>query len=971
MNMLKLKIGIFTFLFALFSMTSAMAQQTQIKGKVVGSTDQEPLPDVIVSIENTSFSTKTESSGNFTLEGSNLPLGEQVLTITKEGFGPKRFPIVVNSGETLNLDVLEMDVNISDAERNIAEISLSENELDSERNSASNLSGLLSASKDVFFKAAAYDFGSTFFNPRGLDNENGRVLINGIEMNKMIDGRPEYSDFGGLNDARRNQTFFMGLKANPFQFGGLAGTTNSVMRASQYREGGKISYASSNRSYRGRVMASYNSGLMSNGWAYSVLASRRYGNRGYKEGTSYNANGFFASVEKKISNEHSLNFTAFYAPKRRGKASGITQEVKDLKGIDYNPNWGYQNGNVRNARIDEVKEPVFMLNHYWDITSKTHLNTNVAYLTGQRGNTRIDNGGTRLVQGPDGQNAYIGGARNTSPDYYQKLPSYFLQDDNLTANDYQSAYLAGQDFKNNGQLDWKSLYRANAIATNKGGNSIYAIQEDRQDDDRISANTILNTELTQNIKLNASLRYRHLHSENFANVKDLLGGRGFLDIDFFADEPRINSTVNDLAQSDLNNPNRLVKQGGRYKYNYDINTDFASAFAQTQFSYKKVDFFIGADVSQTTIERDGKFRNGYYPENSFGKSEKLNFTNYGIKGGATYKVTGQHLINLNAGYFTKAPTIRNSFSNARQNNYPVIDLESQKIQSADLSYIFRDPIIKARLTGYYSEIKDATDIGFYFTQGLSGMGQDNDAAFVQEITTGINKRNIGAEFGIEAQVTPTIKLKAAGSYGQSVYTNNPNLYLTSQDFNEGLLHGGQLAYAQSHEGTPVRFGDGKTKLKDYHVSGGPERAFQVGFEYRDPSYWFVGATSNFFSHAYVDVSKIRRTTNFTTAADGLPLGDYNEKRAQQLLKQKQLGDYMLVNMIGGKSWKVNDYYVGVFGVLSNVLDKEFRSGGYESSRKSNFTEYNEDQSNPNGALFGNSYFFGYGTTFYLNFYVRF
>src|SRR5699024_9776873 len=156
------------------------------------------------------------------------------------------------------------------------------------------------------------------------------------------------------------------------------------------------------------------------------------------------------------------------------------------------------------------------------------------------------------------------------------------------------------------------------------------------------------------VKLNAALRYRHLHSENFANVKDLLGGTGYLDIDFYADEPsEVSGLVTDLAQSDLNNPNRVAKTGDRYKYNYDNNADFASAFAQAQFSYKKIDFYLGAKFSYTSYQRDGKYKNGYFPENSYGKGDKLDFNDFGVKGGLLYKITGQHMINLTGAYMTK------------------------------------------------------------------------------------------------------------------------------------------------------------------------------------------------------------------------------------------------------------------------------------------------------------------------------
>ena len=45
------------------------------------------------------------------------------------------------------------------------------------------------------------------FRLRGLDSEYGTTMINGITMNKIYDGRPQYSNWGGLNDATRNQEF--------------------------------------------------------------------------------------------------------------------------------------------------------------------------------------------------------------------------------------------------------------------------------------------------------------------------------------------------------------------------------------------------------------------------------------------------------------------------------------------------------------------------------------------------------------------------------------------------------------------------------------------------------------------------------------------------------------------------------------------------------------------------------------------
>ncbi len=951
-----------SFLFFLFGITFSLlgfAQQTIIKGSVLDGTTGEPIPDVTITIEETGLVAKTNASGEFTFT-EGVPLGDQVLKVEKIGYVTKRYPIVVNEGQTVDISGMTLDYDQSD-KKDLFIISISDDNLNSEDDGLTdNVSGLLQASRDVFLNAAAFDFSATFFRPRGLDNANGKVLINGVEMNKQFNGRPQWANWGGLNDVQRNQEFTMGMAANDYNFGDLAGTNNIIMRASKYRRGGRISYASANRSYQGRVMASYSSGLLEGGWSYSVLGSRRFGEEGYIDGTLYDSNSFFVAVEKRLNDKHSINFTGIYAQNRRGRSTAITDEVFRLKGRRYNPFWGEQDGDIRNSRIREIEEPILMLNHYWDISSKVRLNTNVAYQFGEIANTRIDNGGTRLVT-IGNEEVFIGGARNPSPAYYQLLPSFFLQDQNPTAYDYQQAFLAQEEFVNDGQWDWNRLYEANATLRAQGGNSLYVLQADVIEDKQLSVNSILDADLADNIRLNAAINYRRLKSENYARIEDLLGGTGYLDVDFFAEEDdnSIDEEVAaNLAQSDLRNRNRIATEGQRYKYNYEMDANVISGFAQAQFKYNKVDFYVGANISQTTYQRNGLYENGFFPgggnNGSFGESDELDFSNYGVKAGFTYKVTGRHLINVNGTYFTKAPGIRSSFSNARQTNATVIGLESEKIQSVDASYIFRSPKVKARLTGFYTGFKDGSDIGFYFTEDLAGLGVDNGDAFVQEILTNIERRHVGVELGIEAQVTPTIKLKAAASMGQYTFQNDPNLYLTSVDFDG-----------------PLTFGDGTTQLKDVHVAGGPERAYQIGFEYRDPDYWNVGVTTNFFSNAYIDVSNLARSANFSSDFDGNTFNDYDPNVARELLKQEQFDDYMLVNVIGGKSWKINDYFVGFFATINNIFNEDYRTGGFEQSRLANYRRVLEDKSRDNGPVFGPRYFFGNGTTYYLNVYVRF
>lgn len=906
-----------------FSTISGFAQQTTVQGVVKDSQTLEPMSEVMVEIEGSILSTITNQQGEFSFS-ADVPDGNQTLILTKTNYLNLYYPIVITSGELVNIGELFLELDNENDE--LFTITLSDDELNDDTSGADNISGLLSASQDIFQRAAAFEFSPSFFRLRGLNTDNGTVLMNGIEMNKIFDGRPQWSNWGGMNDVLRSQELSNGLAPSPYNFGGLLGSTNINLRASNYRSGGRITYSSSNRSYTNRLMATYASGMLDGGWAYAFTLGRRWGDEGFQDGTFYDANSFFVSVEKKLNDKHSLNLVGFYTPNRRGKSSPNTQEVFDLKGITYNEYWGWHDGEKRNSRIRRIAEPVIMLNHYWDISDKTSVNTNVAYQFGELGNSRLD---------------YAGGA-NPSPAYYQGLPSYFLADDD--GPDFSGAYIAQQSFQNGGQVDWDRIYDSNLTNNINGDYAAYVLYEDRSDDKQFTANTILESSLNDNLTLNAAINYKHLKSRNFAEIIDMLGSNtGYLNVDSF-----------DQVQFDLQNPDLVVGEGDIFRYNYNIEANVLSGFAQAQFKYNKVDFFLAGSYTATEYQREGLYQTETYANNSFGKGRKLSFVGIGAKGGFTYKFSGKHIFNLNAGYITKAPSIRNTYTNSRENHAIVgditgIDITEEKITSFDVNYIFRSSSVKARLTGYYTQMQDANEISFYFADGISGV--DQGTAFVQEILQGIDKSHMGIEFGMEAQVTPTIKLTGVASIGQFTYDNNPNLVLTSSDFVEGLNFG-------------------ESNLKDYRIAAGPQQAASVGFEYRDPNYWWFGTTANFFSNTYIDVSPLTRTQNFYLDTDGLPFNNYEPELARELLRQERFDDYMVINAIGGKSWKIGDKYISLFVSLNNIFDQKFKSGGFEQGRSANYQSLQEDSQNPK-RVFGPKYWYGRGPTYFLNLNYRF
>jgi hypothetical protein len=514
------------------------------------------------------------------------------------------------------------------------------------------------------------------------------------------------------------------------------------------------------------------------------------------------------------------------------------------------------------------------------------------------------------------------------------------------------------------QVDWNKMIEANKH-TNEG-NSLYYVYEDRTDDKVFTANTLFNTQATDNIAINGGVTYKKLSSHNFQNMQDLMGGTFFKDYDNYGTSPG-------HIQPDLNNPFRNVKVGDEFRYNYYLYANTWDAFTQFKFTYSKVDFYVAQNFGYSEYQRDGVYKNGYYPANSYGLSNKVTYENYGFKGGLTYKLTGKHLFVVNGFYQSKAPNLRNVYANARVNDNVTLDVTNEKVSSADLSYIFRAPRVKLRLTGYYSKIKNATEAAFFFADGVSiddgdPATTDPTSAFVSETVTNIDKRNIGLEFGFEYQITSTLKVNIAGAYGEYVYDNNPTVRVNVD------------ALASNIKTYPY-FDYGKSNMKGYKIAGMPQQAATVGLEYRDPHFWWLGANANYLGGNYIDVAPILRTSYFftdNTIGGGVPIPNVDNALAQKLLEQEKFADALLFNLNGGYSIKLGKQTLGFFASVNNLFDYKYKSGGFEQARNGNynqlvqdFTPHTINNVTMTTPSFGPKYFYGYGRTYFFNVYLNF
>ncbi len=917
--------------------------QTKISGIVKDSSTEKEIYNLNVLMVETGEEVQTDRIGYF--QFVDVKPGTYTLKISGVGYQSTEKEVVV--GEEPSIDLGEVMVTFNPVSENIGIITLTDDELAADESSSQSSAGLLQSSQDVFASTAAFELGAYWFNVRGYDNKYNDVFFNGVRMNKINNDRVNFGDWGGLNDITRHpaeQT--IGSEPSDYAFGDVGGITYYDTRPSMMRKGTSLAYSFTNRSYNQRVLATYNTGLMKNGWAFMGSVARRWAEEGAIEGTFYDSWAYFFAAEKKINEKHALVFTGFGAPTRRSTNSPNTQEAYDLMGKDYNSYWGWQDGEKRSERIRKFHEPLFMLTHHWTISPKTKLTTTLGYQFGKDSRSRLD----------------WFKANNPSPTYYRNLPSFYAAQDGATQEEIDERIWEWQNDQTVSQLDWTDIYNQNY---NRGaGGAAYVLAADVNEDNILSFTSSLKSQITDDIKITAALNYQNTTSHLYREVLDLLGGNYFVNYNAFQ---KVSYNVDEEE-------GRKIFEGDKYQYDYQINHQHADVFAQGQYSINKFDITLGLRAAYTSMYRDGNYRHEQYLDNSKGKSKTYNFFDFGTKAQVLYKLNGRNFFQLNAMYATNAPTVDEVFPNARSNDYTIDEnnfvqngdnLKSSKVLSTDLSYILRAPKVKARATGFYTKFFDEYEKNFGYIDVVDGAG-GNENLFGAEYLFNVDKLYIGGEFALEAQLTTTLTLSAVASLGQYTYDNNPTYqrFSDSNYLDEGL---GQYITVGTTLPTTAY-------LENYKVAVGAQQGFSLGLEYRSPQYWWVGATGNYLASNYIDIAPFKRTEQFfhqnVLYIDPSPAYyTVSETSASELLKQEKFSNEFMLNLNAGKTFRFGKYYMGISANVNNVLNnRDYVTGGFEQIRLGNYPEAMQTN---NQIMFSPKYWYDRGTSYFINVFFRF
>jgi len=873
-----------------------------IKGKILDEAEGNSISNQVLTINGSEF--VTDPSGQFVVK-NKFTTPELTLSVEREGYNPYNLVFSNEKNRDIELGLLFLESSQISVNEASELLSADDLEIFDDQNAVSSL---LTAAWDPFLSMANFNFRVTRFTPRGLGADHQKIYLNGLQFNNLENGRYFWSLWGGLNDVLRNQYNEQGMSSSDFGVGGFSGLGNIDLRATNMREGTRFSTNFSNRSYQYRTMLTHSSGPQQNGWAYTLSASRRWGESGFIQGTYFDGYSYFASVDKILNRRHTLNATVLAAPTVRGRSTASTQFVYDLVGDNfYNPNWGYQNGEVRNSREFRTHQPVATIRHDFNINDNSQLTTSIGMQTGKFGSTRL---------------SWLDAA-DPRPDYYGNLP----YDNRNLLSEADLASLTAQ-FQNEAtsQLDWDEFYQINRnrqypVLGDDGvfrdeNISAYVVDEQRFDNTKLVLNSNLVHTINDKLSLQSGIGLQYDRVHNFVVLDDLLGGSHFLDIDGFALRDN-NSNV--FVQNNIDDPNRLVNEGDTYSYDFTIHDQNVNTWANLNIALAKLDFTLSGRIDYSRFWRTSDIANGKFPEDSKGTSDVASFVHGTFKLATTYKINGRNYVYGNIGYITRAPYSRNSFESPRTRDFLVDDLKTEKIWGGELGYIARHPRLNARVTGYYFNSNDAINTtAFFFQNSDNSIGQ-----FVNLITKDVEMINYGVEIGLDYKLTSTVNLKFASNIGEYYINSRPELLITVDNSATNISDELQ----------------GISYLQNFNQRGMPQVANSFQVEYRSPKFWSISLNANYFHDIYIDANPVRRTPLLSQAVEQVTsIKDYEGLSAQELLEelvsQEELDPVFTLDLFARKSFRIKGKYtLSLTAAVSNILDnRNIRTSGFEQLR---------------------------------------
>jgi iron complex outermembrane receptor protein len=757
--------------------TNFLIAQVKIQGTVFDKETKESLIGVLISCNNKVFA-KSDPDGKFSI---NLEENkEHEFRITYFGYDTLIVKIKVSNDDLVRDFFLEptVDKNIDEVvvtrevaksrETPIAFSKLTLKQIQEELGTR-DLPMLLNSTPGAYATEQGGGSGDARVSIRGFDQRNVAVLVDGVPVNDMENGQVYWSNWDGLGDITRYMQVQRGLGASKLSVVSVGGTMNIVTKGIDSKMSVSVKQEVNNYGLN-KASFGYNTGLLKGNWGVTIAGSRKWGNS-FADATFSDAWSYFFKIQKKFK-KHLFSLGANGAPQSHGQRttrlpiavidkdlserSGVNyQESLDslsgvsnakfttptigARGIRYNPNQGYVNGEIVNERVNYYHKPQINFTHFFEISEKMNLTTTAYFSYGKGGGTALKN---------------------------------------QTSRDTTTGLLNLQNIYNVNSTNYSSLY-----STTEHVSSNY-IRSSNNDHKWYGLLSTFNYILNKNLSTMFGLDCRYYRGSHYQTVYNLLGGDYTID----------NSDANQ-PKGMGNTSYGMKREGDKVAYNNDAIVKWGGLFGQIEYKKDKWSTFITASINETSYQRIDYFKkkdlvladttiiqavgfgdtltyNGNKYTNTskearYATTDEKWFLGATIKGGANYNINKNHNVFFNAGYLDIAPRMNTVFDN---NNREFLEIKNQKVYSLEIGYGYKSKKFSANLNGYYTLWKNKPPQSTYTTL-------DGDSYNIN----GLDALHKGIEIDFIYKILPNLDFEGLASLGDWITTSGSLVTIYDQD----------------------------------------------------------------------------------------------------------------------------------------------------------------------------------------------
>lgn len=800
---------------------ACVASALNCKGTVVDE-NGEPIIGASIVVTNGSPLGTTDVDGNFSV---NVPSSAKSLTFSYVGCKSKELAPKANMGritlETASEILADVVVTQSLARTRQTPVALSQvsgPEIEVKLGTQ-ELPEVLKTTPGVWATKDGGGFGDAKINMRGFKSENVAVLVNGIPINDMEWGGVYWSNWAGLGDVASSIQTQRGLGAAVLSAPSVGGTINITTRSLDAEKGGSVWYGFGNDGMN-NIGVKVSTGLMKNGWAVTVLGSRKWGD-GYIQGTDFNSYNYFVNISKRINDRHQLSLTAFGAPQKHNKRSqGLTIEgyqtyaktwMDGASPYRYNASYGFdKQGQRRSNNLNTYHKPQISLAHIWQIDKKSSLSTTFYFSLASGGGYSGQGRGTYK-----GQSLSYSSWNGVN---YETLNTLFRNPD--------------------GTFAYNEIQEMNAASTT--GSNMVMSQSNNSHQWYGLVSTYNNRFLDNKLNFTAGIDLRYYLGKHNNKIIDLYDGEYYMDD---ADRKNV-KPENNWRASDPNWKYEKLGVGDVVYRDFDGRTIQEGAYAQGELSLldKHLNLVLSGSLSNTSYQRIDHF---YYDE-AHAKSKTYSFLGGTAKFGANYNFDRHNNVYANVGYISRAPFFsRGVFLSSAVSNAANPDPLNEKVFSAEIGYGYHSQKFSAVVNGYYTKWLDKTTTR---TGEITSGEHAGDRYYLN--MGGVDARHMGIEVNFTYIPVKWLEINGMLSWGDYIWDSNAKGYFYNQlgqpvsDLRGNIASG---ILAEDHASAVLN-------QKGVKVGGSAQTTAAIGAQFRPFKGFRIGADWTVNARNYSDYS---------------------------------------------------------------------------------------------------------------------